>query len=364
MNKTTISAEIIADSKNEHGQRLITYVLKFPRIILAELNTHRMFSRNSASSRAIPFKKMLERVQNDPFIPIAWQKDHPGMQGTEYFTDSESINDLTYNWLAARTDAVSYAQQLSDLGVTKQIVNRLLEPFLWHTAIVTATEYENFFSLRCPQYYHSKATVGFRSKLAWETFNNVGEGFEDAMPNSPVDWLKINKGQGEIHIMALAEAMWDAMNESTPKQLEAGEWHIPFGDKMDIHKLSTATRKSDNAVSYATGVEAFQKHREAIAIKIATARCARVSYMNFDGTDDYSKDIALYDRLSGSGHWSPFEHCAQAMTSREYNNSEITTHFEGNEYPISIKERGFLGNFRGFIQLRKTFTNENRTVKP
>ena len=79
-----ISAQIVADSKNEFGDRITTMLVTFPRYILAELNTHRMFSKNSASSRAIPFVKMLKSVKENPFIPIAWQKDHPGMQGTEY----------------------------------------------------------------------------------------------------------------------------------------------------------------------------------------------------------------------------------------------------------------------------------------
>ena len=107
-----ISAEIIADSKNEFGQRITTFKVVFPRIVLAELNTHRMFSRNSASSRAIPFKKMVKMVKEDPFIPIAWQKDHSGMQGTEYI-NSEYALELTKNtWLKARDKAVESAIEL------------------------------------------------------------------------------------------------------------------------------------------------------------------------------------------------------------------------------------------------------------
>src|SRR5690625_2556739 len=108
-----ISAEIIADSLNEFGQRLTTFVLTFPRFILAELNTHRMFSKNSASSRAIPFKKMVEMVEKDPFIPMAWQKDHRGMQGTEYITDSDEISVRETQWLTAKNRAVRYAKLLN-----------------------------------------------------------------------------------------------------------------------------------------------------------------------------------------------------------------------------------------------------------
>ena len=158
MNKTlenhnffSIDATVVADSVNPFGNRLITMVVTMPRMILAEFNTHRVFSRNSASSRAIPFNKMVERVKEHPFIPIAWQKDHKGMQGTEYFTDERAIDFNRNTWLTARDNAVYEAVRLSDRAeVTKQICNRLLEPFMWHTVIVSATEWENFFKLRCP----------------------------------------------------------------------------------------------------------------------------------------------------------------------------------------------------------------------
>ena len=105
--KKRIKAEIIADSLNEQGQRLTTYVITFPRMILAELNTHRVFSKNSASSRAIPFKKMVEMVENDPFIPYAWQKDHKGMQGKEYFSNAIDIEQIQDTWVKGMKKALS-----------------------------------------------------------------------------------------------------------------------------------------------------------------------------------------------------------------------------------------------------------------
>jgi len=132
-----IDATIIADSVNRHGQRVTTFIVTFPRIILAEVNTHRMFSRNSASSRAVPFKKMVQRCKDHPFIPIAYQKDHKGMQGTEYFSTQES-KMLDQAWLMARNEAVDAAERMNDYGATKQLCNRLLEPFMYHTAIITA----------------------------------------------------------------------------------------------------------------------------------------------------------------------------------------------------------------------------------
>ncbi len=298
-----INAKIVADSKNAQGDRITTFVLVFPRIVLAEFNTHRMLSKNSASSRAIPFEKMLKRVQEDPFIPIKWMKEHKGMQGTDYFTDLEVEEKLLLsNWMLARDYAVKMATNLSDQGLTKQIVNRLLEPFMWHTVIVTGTEWENFFALRA----HPAA---------------------------------------EIHIADLAQKMLDAYNESEPKLLAAGEWHIPFGDNLEDSRVFAEFENP----SFVGDNDDIQK----LKVKIATARCARVSYLNFEGKDDYHADIKLFDILSTSGHWSPFEHCATAMTDDEYFNDD-------RGIGMSDKYVGWSGNFRGFKQYRKMFEGENK----
>lgn len=241
MMKTQIKAEIVADSINQQGDRLTSLLITFPRIILAEVNTHRMLSKNTSSSRAIPFKKMVESVQNDPFIPIAWQKDHKGMQGTEYENRDWRIAQIKDEWLAARDNAIESATELNK-GVTKQLCNRLLEPFMWTTMLITGSEegWDNFFELRCPQYElkqqinnEPEKTFYFKSKKDYKKF--FKEGFDndpryfhlvDSM--SDLEWLQINKGQAEIHIMDLAEKIYDVMNESGPNQLEAGEWHIPM----------------------------------------------------------------------------------------------------------------------------------------
>src|SRR6185436_4442836 len=115
------SVKIIADSKNIFGDRITTFVITFPRIILSEFNTHRMFSRNSASSRAIPFEKMVKSVEENPFIPIAWMKDHKGMQGTEYFIDNDMIELLSQDWIESKNIATIKAQHLSSKGLLKQI---------------------------------------------------------------------------------------------------------------------------------------------------------------------------------------------------------------------------------------------------
>ena len=372
-----INAKIIADSKNTYGDRITTMLITFPRFILAELNTHRMFSRNSASSRAIPFEKMLKSVQENPFVPIAWQKDHKGMQGTEYITDSKSIERLEAEWKTAVLNTVKQAQRLNSgivcretweegfkekYGVTKQLCNRLLEPFMWHTVLITATEWENFFELRCPQYWlpNSRFFDGqlFRSrKNVLKTLKNHGE-YQRTVDflekkATDIDWLKTNKGAAEIHMMAFAEAMYDAYNEGTPKLLQPGEWHIPFGDNIDLdtHVENVPNKlvgcpKSGYTMTYNTDEN---------KIKIATARCARVSYTvtgEEERSPNYENDLKLHDRLAKSGHWSPFEHCAKAMDKQEYENLITTTYDVKNDVARIVK--GTLANFKGFIAYRHT----------
>ena len=232
---TKISATIVADSINEQGDRLTSFLITFPRILLSEINTHRMLSKNTSSSRAIPFKKMVEAIENDPFIPIAWQKEHTGMQGSEYFTSEFDIELLRQNWLKGRDYAVTTAKAGTLLGSTKQLNNRLLEPFMWTTMLITGPKsgWDNFFHLRCPQ-YETNSGKGFRSrKDALAAQLNVKDPGKDFVKESyeeafNIEWFLANKGQAEIHMMALAECVWDAYNESTPKQLKAGMWHIPM----------------------------------------------------------------------------------------------------------------------------------------
>lgn len=351
-----ISATMVADSKSPHGHRISTMQVTFPRFILAELNTHRMLSRNSASSRAIPFEKMVKSVQENPFVPMAWMKDHKGMQGTEYVTNIGEVEDY---WLQARDEAVRYASGLNEAGVTKQLCNRLLEPFMWHTVLITATEFSNFFALRCPQYVLTDfPNAIYRSK------KDVIAAYDQLMGNDVVleedlNWLFLNKGQAEIHMMALAEAMWDCMNESTPKALAAGEWHIPFGDMLGIKYEYPNSLKE----------EAWRMEM----VKICTARCARISYtlVGEEGKPaNYENDIKLHDRLAESGHWSPFEHCSKTMTEQEYESHisgkvEFGTELEEGGWDIVEPDamyKGWSGNFRGFIQYRKQFAKENITA--
>ena len=351
-----IEAKIVADSINKQGNRITTFLLTYPRFIHSELMTHRMFSRNSASSRAIPFEKMVKMVEEDPFIPIAWQKDHKGMQGSEYFQGSckdefghldrafagyemyqnkDSVKQLTEEWLEARDNSIQQAKALNYLGVTKQLCNRLLEPFMWHTTLVTSTEFSNFFNLRCPK-YHSPVDVHFlhKSKKDCIAAHSNPINLEKFDKFSIEEWLGINESQAEIHIQALAEAMWDAYNESIPQELSYGEWHLPLARFIEDLPLD-------------------------VKIKTCVARAARLSYMTFDGKIDYEKDIELHDQLLESKHYSPFEHCARAMSEEEY--ESFYKGERANKGHTGLNEnKGWCNNFRGFIQYRYLIENDEK----
>lgn len=245
------SAKVLADSTNTCDNRLTTMELTFPRCVLAEFNTHRMFSRNAASSRAIPVEKMLQQVETNPFIPIHWGKAQKGMQAYEQFTGVDA-NECVDRWLTARDYALGAAEGMLDQGLHKQIVNRILEPWMWCTVIVTGNEgaWNNFFALRC----HHEA---------------------------------------EPHIQKIAEMAREVRSQSTPQKLSAGQWHLPLIGFIDDD-----------------GVDERLTWPDAIQVKVSVGRCARVSYLTHLGTRDVQADIDLHDRLLASKHFSPFEHVA------------------------------------------------------
>ena len=229
---------------------------------------------------------------------------------------------------SARNEAINQADAISRLGVTKQLCNRLLEPFMWHKVLVTSTEFENFFSLRCPKYDLSEyESHSYRSRKDY--IEDYGD------PDLTYDeWLLYNKGQAEIHIMELAESMWDAMNDSEPTKLHGGQWHIPYGDNMDYIKLGVETK------GYYKLNPAEEVDVDKLALKVAVARCARMSYQTVGDSPkiDYGADIRLHDILLSSGHMSPFEHCAQAV---------------GGIKDLIVRNDRRSRNLKGFIQYRE-----------
>jgi len=167
---------------------------------------------------------------------------------------------------------------------------------------------------------------------------------------STIDWLNINESQADIHIQAIAELMYDSVKESKPKELKAGDWHIPFGDKMNDDYILQQLAKESEISHLDTAYDIYLYY----ATKIATARCARISYETLGDNPkvDYEADIRLHDILAESGHWSPFEHCARAMSSEEYNSffNGFDLHEEVKNFSNDIK--GWCRNFKGFIQYR------------
>jgi thymidylate synthase ThyX len=389
--------EILADSLNPQGDRLITMKVTFPRIVLAEFNTHRMFSRNSASSRAIPFEKLLKSVEENPFIPIAWQKEHKGMQGSEYWTEEDKVridigNEFEYiediqpiteefkiRWLEARDKAVNIAIGMNDLGVTKQLCNRLLEPFMWHTVLVTANEsaFNHFFELRCPL-YRSPVDKYFLHKSKKECIANHSNPVNVNLLNkfSTIDWLNINESQADIHIQAIAELMYDSVKESKPRQLKSGEWHFPYHKEEDVKyllKLAHSELTKHNKELSPTACD-LQPIVDKLALKVSTARAARISYETLGANPkiDYEADIRLHDSLIKSKHWSPFEHCARVMSNEEYSQFGSSTPYdselerEGVLYVADYQHtdihcsfnQGHCRNFKGFIQYRHLIENQ------
>lgn len=206
-------AKILADSLSPAGVRLTTMQVTFPRIVLAEFNTHRMLSRNSASSRAIPVRTQLDRVRREPFLPVHWGRNQKGMQATAELAGVR-LWFARVAWRMASRGARAMVRVLNALGLHKQVANRLLEPFMWHTVIVTATEWQNFFALRC----HA-----------------------DAQPE----------------IRAIAEMMRTLHERSTPRYVGPGDWHLPFVagyERMELGEEASALVSSARCarVSYLT----------------------------------------------------------------------------------------------------------------
>ena len=321
------------------------------------------------NSRAIPFEKMVEVVKNEPFIPLAFQCQHKGMQGNQYITDPYVIEKKKEKWSNAINSAVKLAVDLSNeeisasyytndengvpihtkdvyfenSSVSKQLCNRLLEPFMWVTQIVTGSReaFENLFRLRCPIY--SIEGLKFTSKKeAIELHSHLKD-------MTDLEWLQCNSGQAEIHFMDLAEKMYDALNESEPTELESGEWHIPFS----------------NEPCFTPEMSLMDK------IVLSCAMIARTSYTKIGDSQNISLETArnIFERCKKERHDSIFEHAGRCMTKRGwetnlrgkaiYKFSE--DYFDGNFVPED-KSKGWNKAFKGFLQLR-TFIEEGRTIK-
>lgn len=316
--------KLLADSISIVGHRLTTFEVTFPRIVLAEVNTHKMLSKNSASSRAIPVEKRIAAVEADLFVPEAFGKNKPGMQHSEELGGEEEFL-ARQHWSDAAQDAIRGAKKLSGIGVHKQLANRLLEPFSWHTAILSGTDWDNFEHLRV----HPAA-------------------------------------QGEFS--KAARMMMEMKRQARPVAMGPGEWHLPHVSKLDGEVASLGENRDERLwMDWA---------------KVSAARCGRVSFMRQDARD-FDKDVTRANAFITDGHLSPFEHPARPMTPWELDASlqyevllstpEGNRHLRVSSRSLEQIERGeirgiallsepwavhYCGNFNGWVQLRKLVPGE------
>lgn len=291
---TAFSATVRADSTGPNGVRLTTLEVTFPRFILAEFNTHRAFSRNSGSSRAVPTRRLVRRIEQHPVGPLDFRRNKAGMQGGEPLGSLDALK-ARGAWRRAEDAATFQAQVMADIGVHKERVNRLLEPYSWHTVIVTSTEWSNFFAQR------------------------DHEAADPAMQRT-------------------ARLMREAMDESTPATLQAGDMHLPYIEDRDRDALTPED-----------------------LCRVSVARCARVSYLTHDQRRDLAADLDLYRRLSDGMHMSPFEHVAEALP-KVMDRADCAGYRADvlDVRPVMFSSVLWSGNFRGWRQVRKSIPGECR----
>lgn len=308
---TGASARVIADNITEDGHRLTTFEATCWRPVLAEQNTHCVLSRNSASSRAIPVTKILDRYDSDFAHPLVWPSEIPGMQGGPPLEGDDLLaaqklwNDLRWTVSDKIRD---YVKDHQDIRLHKSMLNRWLEPGLWQTQIISATQWDGYFWQRC---------------------------HKDAEP----------------HIRAMAEAICEAREASTPEKLRSDEWHLPYwgstggtlSDWSEARSLVADGKMDLPGNSLDQVIE--------IAKRCSVARCARVSYLTQNGTRDLHEDLNLYARLTsnrvGSAdppHASPLEHIARPWAE----NQQHVVLPNG----VTMGPLPKLGKFVGWLQLR------------
>lgn len=319
---TTISAQCIAKSQHADAPQhvLSTLLCRYPRWIHAEVMTHRMFSRNASSSRAVPVAKLIEDILRDPAAPMFWGKNQKGMQAGEEHRATIGLNkeepsgsrhSATLSreeaWLSAMNDAVSWAKLFATAGYHKQIVNRLLEPFSHITVVISATEWSNFLALR-------------------------------------------DHPDAEPHIQLLAQRIREAIDGTEARILQPGRWHLPFvSDEEQKGIFDEAT------VGGSAGPRQYEEALD-LARKLSAARCASTSYKTVDGFDmTLERAVALHDKLVSEVplHASPMEHQAQADRCAHH---DMSGHLPQFHWENPSQHR----NFRGFRQYRAMLPGERQ----
>jgi thymidylate synthase ThyX len=293
-------AKVVCDSMSPDLVRLTTIEVTFPRIVLAEFNTHRMLSRNSASSRAVPVLKRIAMAEETPYVPTAFGRNQKGMQSGAAL-EGEEASKARDSWLRARDAAVAEAQVMAALGVHKEYANRLLEPFLWHTAIVTATEWLNFWNLRC----HKNASEPIRRA---------------------------------------AEMMWDAYDRSLAKPRE---WHLPYCIEDDLEYAA------EDRVKICTG--------RCARVSYLTHDGRRAPGDDVRLHDD----LLGNGHMSPLEHAArPATHDDARLAMVRFSDVEVRSEFDGEVTKSVVPADMWFGNFRGWVQYRKLIPGEAVFVDP
>ncbi len=326
----SISAEIIADSMSEHGRRITTFLLRYPRFFHAELMTHRVFSRNASSSRAIPVKKLVADIRKDPAMFEFWGANEKGMQASKELT-GKALKAVQFLWLVGMWIMTTIALVADRLGAHKQTVNRMIEPWSHITVVVTSTDYGNWFALR---------------------------DHPDAMPE--VMWLARHMHEHYVH--------------NQPELLRPGQWHLPFIDGI-IHQqiddyMATAWYEATGTQIPDDMLRDTNDSWIEVARQVSVARCARTSYRTHDNrVATIPEELALYTRLIDREplHASPTEH--QATPDREHD--VLVQNLGDNGTPLgspTLETRWWFpheqGNFVGWRQFRKQLPGENQADAP
>ncbi|WP_205937643.1 FAD-dependent thymidylate synthase [Rhizobium leguminosarum] len=300
--KERMFAKVILASKSWDSTALplITMHLHYPDIIHGEVMTHRVFSRNARSMRAVPVATMVKEVREDPFVPWHWGKNQKGMQASEECNELVKIgsyweggphNDREVDilktreeaWRLAANSAADFAENYAHAGYHKQIANRIIAPYTWKHTLITSKSWANFFHLR---------------------------DHEDAEP----------------HFHDLAALVRGAIRNASYQWLKPGEWHLPYVTKSEMANNPLEVQR-----------------------QLSVARSARISYAPFDGDFSIAREIERYDLLVGSQplHASPTEHQATPDLFKKVNGKVV---FDNPELG---------GNFGpGWIQFRKTLPFE------
>lgn len=297
-------AKIVLDSVTPAGARLTTFQITLPRIVLAEFNTHKMISKGSASSRAIPVKKRVAQVSADPFVPRAFARNTRGMQPAVNALEGDDHERALRVWLSAIESMLEHAGALADVEVHKQLANRLIEFCSYWTIVATATEWSNMFALR--DHPHAQDEIRDPMHMAKELYE-----------------------------------------KSEPVPVPSGEWHLPY-----VTGYSTGSPADGRP--FDASAQPGPGWTQAELVQMSAGRCAAVSYLNQENQLDPHGDIKrCAERLVPNGHMSPLEHPAQSLTHDEW----VT--FADEQAARWILDRVPVGNLWGWRQFRKTIEGEH-----